>query len=53
MSDLEQKAFEDLDIIRQTAEDGLDSLDHTDLNGVESALRSIRDRAAAWEDPDK
>lgn len=49
---LEQRAYNDLDIIAETAKDGLDALEHTDMNGVRSALESIRDRAGAWDDPE-
>lgn len=47
-----QRAYEDLDAIRRDADQALTALAHDDTAAAERLLRKVRDRAAAWEDPE-
>ncbi|QLG30114.1 hypothetical protein HUG10_21240 (plasmid) [Halorarum halophilum] len=49
---LEQRAFEDLDVIYGLADAGLVAMAIDDVDRVEDALTGIRDLAEEWHDPD-
>jgi hypothetical protein len=49
---LEQRAFEDLDVIALLSKHALNELSTGDLDGLEDTIRSIHDHADAWHEPD-
>lgn len=48
---LEQRAFDDLDIIAELSKYALTKFESGDFDQAEWALRAINTRATQWEDP--
>jgi len=51
-TELEERLYDDIDLIRKLSEHGIAELKAGDLDGLEETIHEINEIAKAWEDPE-